>query len=153
MIRSNRYGTQEWRWYLPRLGLSHGVHGGTRGIGIRGITEYPGTGIHGTADSGGILGTGIRGIGTLGITGHTGATAITGITRTGIITAGGMTDTIPYMGEDGTDMMSTMVRAIPPVHTAREVHPYPAPEASQARPYPETPYPEFPAAGLQGSRR
>ena len=125
MIRSNRHGTQEWRWYLPLHGLSHGVHGGTRGIGILGITEYPGTGIHGTADSGGILGTGIRGIGTLGITGHTGATAITANTRTGMITADGMTD----------------------------IHQYPAPEASPARPYPETPYPEFPAAGLQGSRR
>ena len=118
MIRSNRHGTQEWRWYLPRHGLSHGVHGGTRGIGIRGIMH------------------------------RTGATDITGTT---IITTG--TETA-IREESGTeDATCTTVRGTPPVHTAREVHRYPAPEASPVRPYPETPYPEFPAAGLQGSRR
>ena len=109
MTRSSRHGIPDTHFFLLRHGPSPGAHGGTRGTGIHGITEYHGTGIHGMPEAGGV-----RGTGTHGTTGHTGAT-ITGTTATGITLTTGMT-TMPPAAEYIT------ARGIPLPHTDRGLH-------------------------------
>lgn len=137
MTRSSRHGIPDTHFFLLRHGPSPGAHGGTRGTGIHGITEYHGTEIHGMPEAGGVRGTGTHGITILGITDHTGVMIRTGTITTGITI-------IPEYGITTTIQAATYTMAPEtlPGLSAPGARQYPDPEVRPDQLYPEA-FPEY----------